>query len=151
MYAMLRVLDPAIRVWWRGYGLGNVVELVVAGRRSGRDRRVLVGLLTSGDAWYVGHPNGDVAWTRNLAAAAQCTIRLHDVAEVPATAVPLQPGLEREAAIRATAQHPFPGNVIYRLARRHVRAAGVYFRLDPLRAEASAESPGADPRRALRR
>ena len=39
---------------------------------------------------------------------------------------------ERERAIRATGQHPFPGNMVYRLGRRHVRSQGVYFRLDPL-------------------
>jgi hypothetical protein len=38
---------------------------------------------------------------------------------------------EYEAVIRATDQHPFPGNLIYRLARRHVRAAGIYYRLAP--------------------
>jgi hypothetical protein len=40
------------------------------------------------------------------------------------------PGAEREAAILATMQHPFPGNVIYRLGRSHVRATGVFFRLE---------------------
>jgi hypothetical protein len=40
-------------------------------------------------------------------------------------------GPEYEAVIRATDQHPFPGKVIYRLARRHVRAAGICYRLAP--------------------
>lgn len=143
MYAGLRLLDPLIRVWWRGYGLGNVVELVTPGRRTGRPRSVLVGLLVADGQWYVGHPNRHVSWTRNLAAAGEGTVRVHGVAAVAVTAVLLPPGHERDAAIRATSQHPFPGNVIYRLARRHIQAVGVYFRLDPLRPGAS--SPGDQP------
>ena len=45
-------------------------------------------------------------------------------------AVPLPRGPERDRAILATGQHPFPGNLIYRLARRHVRAVGRYYRLE---------------------
>ena len=48
------------------------------------------------------------------------------------TATPLCPGPERTAVIVATArQQPFPGNVVYRLARPHILAVGRYFRLDP--------------------
>jgi hypothetical protein len=46
------------------------------------------------------------------------------------TAVRLPMGDEREGAIRATGQHPFPGNLVYRLGRGHVRAVGVFFRLE---------------------
>jgi hypothetical protein len=45
------------------------------------------------------------------------------------SAARLQPGEERERAIRATGQHPFPGNLVYRLGRGHVRRSGVFFRL----------------------
>ena len=42
--------------------------------------------------------------------------------------------------IRATfRQHPFPGNVLYWLARRHVRAVGTYYRIEP--AQGDAEVP----------
>ena len=27
-------------------------------------------------------------------------------------------------------QHPFPGNLVYRAARAHIRAVGVYFEID---------------------
>ena len=27
-------------------------------------------------------------------------------------------------------QHPFPGNLVYRAARGHIRAVGVYFEID---------------------
>jgi hypothetical protein len=40
--------------------------------------------------------------------------------------------MERGDAIRATSQHPFPGNLIYRLGRGHIRAVGVFFRIMPL-------------------
>lgn len=43
-------------------------------------------------------------------------------------AQPPELGVEREHAIMATDQHPFPGNLIYRLGRRHVLAAGRYYR-----------------------
>jgi hypothetical protein len=42
----------------------------------------------------------------------------------------LDAGPERDRAIAATSQHVFPGNVVYRLARRHIRAVGVYFALE---------------------
>jgi hypothetical protein len=132
LYAALRFMDPLIRGWWRAFGLGNVVEIEMEGRRTGRPRSTLVGLLSAGERWYVGHPDGDVDWTRTLAAAGAAVIRLDHVAEVRVTATRLPDGDERELAIRATDQHPFPGNAIYRAARRHVRAAGVYFRLDPV-------------------
>ena len=41
-------------------------------------------------------------------------------------------GVERDAVIFATAdQQPFPGNLLYRVARRHILSEGRYFRLDP--------------------
>src|SRR5215212_6652031 len=70
-YAVIGFMDPLIRTEWRasGVGLRNVVELRVAGRRSGVYRRVLLTLLQDGNQWFLGHPNGDVDWTRNLEAA----------------------------------------------------------------------------------
>lgn len=133
LYAALRVLDPLIHVWWRLTGLGNVVRITSPGRRSGRARSTLVGLLVVEGRWYVGHPNGPAAWTRNLAEADSSELWLHGAQPVSVRAVPLGAGSEREAVVKATwIQHPFPGGLIYSLARRHVRATGRYFRLEAL-------------------
>jgi len=128
-YGIIRLLDPLVRLWWRAWGLGNVVELRVVGRRTGRPRPVLLGLLQADGGWFLGHPNGDVAWTRNLEAgeAAELSLRWPSIVGIRATR--LVPGPRRDAAIGATGQHVFPGNVIYRLARRHIRAAGTYFEI----------------------
>lgn len=46
-------------------------------------------------------------------------------------AVSLSDGPERDAVIAATSRRqPFPGNLVYRAAQRHIRAVGVYFRLE---------------------
>src|SRR5918992_5498656 len=113
-YRLLRVLDPLIRAWWRVFGIGITVDLEVRGRRSGRRRRVLVGLLRVNGPWYVGHPNGRAQWTRNLAAAgAASVIFRRDRVAVRARRLP--DGGERDAVIMATAsQQPFPGNLVYR-------------------------------------
>jgi hypothetical protein len=129
-YRLIRLLDPLVRTVWRVFGLGNVVELRVPGRRTGRERRVLIGLLRDGGAWYVGHPNGHTAWTRNLEAAGDGRLSLSWPDSVPVVARRLQAGPDRDRAIAATSQHVFPGNVVYRLARRHVLAVGVYFALE---------------------
>lgn len=130
-YGLIRLLDPIVRPWWRGYGLGNVVELRIPGRRSGRPRWVLLGLLRDGDRWFLGHPNGDVPWTRNLEASGTAELSLAWPASIPIRATRLLDGDLRDRAIRATGQHVFPGNVIYRLARSHVRAVGTYFLIEP--------------------
>ena len=131
-YRLIRLVDPLVRAWWRGYGLGNVVELRVVGRRSGRQRRVLLGLLRDGDRWFLGHPNGDVPWTRNLEAAGGGTLVLSPPTEVPVRATRLADGDLRDRAIAATGQHVVPGNVVYRLARAHIRAVGTYFMIVPM-------------------
>ena len=101
------------------------------GRRSGRERSVLVGLLRVNGAWYVGHPNGEVGWTVNLRAARTARLASRPEAAIEVTAVPLEDGSERAAVIMATAdQQPFPGNLLYRAARRHILSEGRYFRLE---------------------
>ena len=130
-YRLIRLLDPLVRPWWRGYGLGNVVELRVPGRRSGRQRPVLLGLLVDGDRWFLGHPNGDVPWTRNLEAAGTAELSLSWPGAIAIRATRLPQGELRDRAVLATGQHVFPGNVIYRLARSHVRAVGTYFLIEP--------------------
>jgi hypothetical protein len=131
LYRLLRLIDPLVRAWYRTGGAGNIVELRVMSRRSGRPRSVLVGLLRAGDALYVGHPDGHAEWTLDLEAAGEGQLVWADGLPLDFRPVPAGPGAEREAVIRATNQHPFPANVVYRLARRHVRAAGVYYRVEP--------------------
>ena len=129
-YALIKFLDLLIRREWRstGIGLGNVVELRVAGRRSGRYRSVLLTLLREGERWFLGHPNGDVAWTLNLEAAGTadssspgpCRSRsvLVDSPARPRCAdAPLRP-----APVPATSSTGPPA--------RHIRAVGVYFEVD---------------------
>ena len=92
---------------------------------------MLVGLLRVNGAWYVGHPNGEVAWTANLREAGRARLTPRPEAPLDVTAVALIDGPERTAVILATAdQQPFPGNLLYRAARRHVFSEGRYFRLE---------------------
>ncbi len=119
-----------MRPVWLAYGLGNVIELRVVGRRTGTTRTVLLGLLRNGDRWFLGHPNGDVAWTRNLEAAGAAEIVFRPPTAFVVRATRLQHGDLRDQAIAATGQHVFPGNVVYRLARRHIRAVGTYFLIE---------------------
>ena len=131
-YAVLRVLDPLIRWVWFSVGIGITAKLTVRGRRSGRQRSVLVGLLRVDGAWYVGHPNGEVGWTANLRQARRARIAPRPEESFEVAAIPLDPGSERTAVIVATAdQQPFPGNLVYRAARRHILSEGRYFRLEP--------------------
>jgi hypothetical protein len=131
-YSILRLLDPIIRMWWRTFGIGITAQLTVRGRRSGRQRSVLVGLLNVDRHQYVGHPNGPVDWTRNLAAAGEARVAQRPGMWATLRAVPLADGPELDAVIAATArQQPFPGNLVYYAARRHIKAVGVYFRLEP--------------------
>ena len=130
-YRLIRLLDPMVRSWWRSFGLGNVVELRVAGRHSGRIRTVLLGLLQNDGRWFLGHPNGDVEWTCNLEAAVTADLVFHGLPTMTIRATRLQAGDLRDRAILATGQHVFPGNIVYRLARRHVRAVGTYFVVEP--------------------
>lgn len=131
-YALIRLLDPLLRWAWFSVGIGITSKLTVRGRRSGRDRSVLVGLVRVHGRWYVGHPNGEVAWTANLRNAGRARIAPRPEAPVDVAAVPLDDGPERDAVIVATAdQQPFPANLLYRGARRHILSEGRYFRLVP--------------------
>jgi hypothetical protein len=130
-YRFIRLLDPVIRLLWHAGALGITGELEVVGRRTGRRRRVLLGIIQLDGRRYVGHPNGEVSWTSNLLAAGTARLIVPGQASVPVTSILLEPGPERTAVIIATAhQQPFPGNVVYRLARRHILAVGRYFRLE---------------------
>lgn len=130
-YRIIRLLEPAIRWWTRRFGLGRIVELRVRGRRSGRERRLLITLLTVGDDRYIGHPNGQAHWVRNLEAAGEAVLVVRGSEPETVRAVLLPPGPERDDAIRATwTQQPLGADLVYRLTRRHVRAHGAYFRLE---------------------
>jgi hypothetical protein len=126
-YRLIRLLDPLVRLQWRAFGLGNIVELRVPGRRTGQPRPVLLGLLRDGEHWFLGHPNGDLAWTLNLEANGGGDLVFRPPTKVPIRATRLPPGELRDRAIVATSQHVFPGNLVYRLARAHIRAVGTYF------------------------
>jgi hypothetical protein len=114
--------------------IGNTVELIVPGHRTGRRRVVLLGLLRVGGTWYLGHPNGPVSWTRNLDAAVEATLVLPHQPPLEFRASLLPDGEERRRVIAVTwHQQLFPGNVLYWLARRHIQAVGRYYRVDPLK------------------
>ena len=104
--------------------IGNIVELEVPKRKGSGTRTRLIGVLHVKGRSYVGHPNGEVGWTRDLEAAGRGTVRYHNGAEWHFVATRLADGEEREQVIRATGQHPFPGNLVYRLGRRTGRCRG---------------------------
>ena len=133
LYRMLAWLDPLLRSAHQAYGIGNFVELRLPGRRTGRPITTLLGLLRSGGQIYLGHPNGDCAWTRNLEAAGGG--ELADAARPASGRGPGgPPGSRRGARGRHPIDRPAPVSrqCIYRLGRRHVLAVGTYFRLEPL-------------------
>jgi hypothetical protein len=136
-YRLLTSLGPLLRPWAESSRIGNMVELVVPGRTSGRRRVVLLGLLRVDQEWYVGHPNGSADWTRNLDAAGEGTLVMAHQAPIEFRAALLPEGEERRRVIGVTwHQQLFPGNVLYWLARRHVLAVGRYYRIEPLRSPA---------------
>ena len=130
-YFLLRLLDPLFRAAWAAGGLGITSRLTVRGRVTGRERSVLVGLIRVDGRWYVGHPNGEVEWTANLRSAGRGRIAAQPDMPLAFTARPLGDGPERDAVISATGdQQPFPANLLYRVARRHILREGRYFRLE---------------------
>lgn len=145
-YRLIRVFEPGLRWWLARATLGDTVQVVITGRRSGLPRPVLLGLLRTGGRWYIGHPASATSWTRNLDAAGLARIVLPDGRVVEATASLLEPGPERDAVIRATfRQHPFPGNVLYWLSRGNLRRAGRFYRLEPVRDGLEPVRDGLDP------
>lgn len=134
-YWILARLQPLIRMSTARVPMGNIVELVVAGRRTGRPRLVLLGLLQVDGVWYLGHPNGPVDWTRNLDVAGSATLAFADQPPVKIRAELLPMGEERRRVILVTwQQQVFPGNLVYWLARRHIFAVGRYYRIEEVRA-----------------
>jgi len=77
----------------------------------------------------VGHPNGEAAWIANAEASGWVEVG-DDSSRRQVGVTRLDAGRERDEVIRATwTQQPFPANLLYRAARRHVAAVGVYLRL----------------------
>jgi deazaflavin-dependent oxidoreductase (nitroreductase family) len=114
-------------------GLDGIVELRFVGRTTGRSRRTLITLLSHDGQWYVGHPNGEASWVRNAEAAGWVDVEPPGPHGSRFRAQRLAAGPERDAVIRATVrQQPFPANLLYRAAQRHIAAAGVYHRLEPI-------------------
>jgi hypothetical protein len=137
-YWFVTRLGPVLRPVVSRFGLGNVVEVVVPGRRTGLARRVLLGLLRVDGGWYLGHPNGAANWTRNLDAAGGATLVLPRQPPARAIIAELLPDSEeRTRVIRATwHQHVYPGPILYWLARRHILAVGRYYRIELVAAHA---------------
>jgi hypothetical protein len=145
-YWFVTRLGPLVRPWVERVGLGNVVELIVPGRRTGRRIVVLLGLLEVGGERYIGHPNGPANWTRNLDAAGGGTLLTTHQPPVEVQFDLLPSGAERDRVISATwHQHVYPGNVIYWLARRHIVAVGRYYRIRSGGEQASATARTTSP------
>jgi len=142
LYRFLRLMDLPVRFVWARAGLGNVILFRVRSRRTGERRELLLGVLRVGEQLYLGHPIGPAFWTRDLDAAGSAEVVFHGGEPVAVRGVPLAAGAERTAVISATNQHPFPGNLIYRLARPHILAVGRYYRLEPIQTPRSGEPPG---------
>ena len=106
-------------------------EFIFVGRRTGRERSLLLCLYDVDGAWYAGHPNGTSEWVRNLLAAGTCVVIRRGQEPVRVSAEELPMGAERDRVIDATGRQPNPTGAISRGAHRHVRAVGRYFRLTP--------------------
>jgi hypothetical protein len=120
----------------RKVGFGPVEEIVIRGRKTGRERHLFLVVARTDDGWIVGHPNGERAqWVRNLTAAGSAEVIDRHGATTPVRATLLLPGPDRDAAIDEQARQQVLGpRTLYRLAREHIRAGGAFFRLDPISA-----------------
>ena len=122
---------PLMRFAWRRNTALPFRELLVAGRRTGRERRLLVSLIQVGERRFVGHPNGRAAWTDNVAAAGTCTLVDRDGTAERVRMVEVSNPADRDAVIDATTRLPAPSGWIYRAARKHIRAIGRFFEVLP--------------------
>jgi len=118
------------------FGYGPVEEVVIRGRTTGKDRHLFLVVARTDDGWIVGHPNGERAqWVRNLTATGSADVIDRHGAKTPVRATLLLPGPDRGTAIDEHARQQVAGpRTLYRLARKHIRAGGAMFRLEPLKA-----------------
>jgi hypothetical protein len=149
VFRMLFALVPttAVRAVRKAVQIGPIEELVIVGRRSGHDRRVLIVLAQVGSFWYVGHPNGDRAnWVLNLIVAGRARV-ITRTGATTVRAVLLLPGEERNTAIRehTRQQKALPTRLLYRAARTYVTSAGAFFRLEPETADADVKVSSGPP------
>jgi deazaflavin-dependent oxidoreductase (nitroreductase family) len=142
-YRIIRLLAPLVRsAVANGLpGVNGIVEIRSVGRRSGRPRWTLLTLLSHDGAWYIGHPNGIADWIRNAEAAGWVDVEPAGAHGARHAVRRVSDGPERDAVIRATVrQQPFPANLLYRAALRHIAAVGVYDRLVPIDGSATVGS-----------
>lgn len=121
-----------MRIVRRRMPAAPIEEFVFIGRRTGKERRMLLGLFDVDGRWYVGSPNGTSGWVRNLQATGECVVIRRDGVPRRVRATELRPGDERDSVIAATGRQPAPAGNVYRGARAHISAVGRYFRLEPL-------------------
>lgn len=133
---------PVMRAVRKHVRASPVEEFLIVGRRTGRERRMLLGLFDIDGTWYAGNPNGTAQWIRNLEAAGGCTVIRRDGIPIQVRATEVTDAALREAVIRKTGTQPLPAGLVYRRARRHIRAVGRYYRLERV-ASASEATPSA--------
>ena len=105
-------------------------ELEIVGRNTGQERRTVLTLFVVDGLWYVGHPNGESQWVRNLIAA-NSAVLIKGHKRTGVRPFELLDGEERDKVVNATSHQPFPAGLFYRAGRAHVRSVGSYFRLVP--------------------
>ena len=111
-------------------------ELQIVGRNTGQQRRTVLTLFVVDGQWYVGHPNGQSQWVRNLTAANSAVV-IKGNQRTTVRPFELADGEERDKVVAATSQQPFPAGPVYRAGRAHVRSVGSYFRLEPSESSAA--------------
>lgn len=124
------VPTPVMRAVRRRMPAAPIEERVFV--RSGRERRMPLGLIEVDGRWYAGSPNGTSSWVGNLESAGECVVIRRDGTPTRVRATELPAGPERDAVLDATGRQPAPAGQIYRGARGHIQAVGRYFRLEPI-------------------
>jgi len=126
---------PVMRLVMRLVPAAPIKEVRIVGRRSGRERRYLLTVLDIGGRWDVGHPNGRSQWIRNLLAAGSAVVVRRNE-QTTVRPVELGDGPDRDAVIRGMSAQPFPAGRVYGRGQRHLKAVGVYLRLEPVNDDA---------------